>query len=318
MDEIIVFASQNPYKSYTSPCYKVKPIPCKEGDVQYGHKECNLTSTTQPICSKMHPSVCPMIDGVEAKEKMWTKGSTQTALNLLCTYDINQIKTYKGIKLFKKKFVNNNEINTQAYDKLMNNFCTRTGIDNGVNNCPIDPITGKQMTNCSRFVSKDKEGKYCRKYIQEIEKSNDPLRKKKLKNSQIHWCSDKGDNNDCQCLNASKSKIFNQIKPIIPKEYQDSPNLWYKPCIGSSNIQIIDDKKYSYTTQSMSVSIPNNKIELLNSSLLPYINVTLPNTTSNIQTNSKNQTSSYNYIAIIFIIFIIFIICIYFYIKYYI
>lgn len=294
MDEVIVVAYQNPYETYSAPCYKNKFVECQQGDIQIGIKECSAISTGQALCSKMNPNICPAIDGIEATDKSWTKNTSKSILNTLCSYNIDNIKTVNGIKKFKEKFLKQgDEINIQAYDKLMGNFCNQKSIQ-----CPNDPITGKQMTLCSRYVAKNSEGKLCRKYIEEVHNSNDPLRKQKLKNSQYEWCADKGDNYDCRCINSNINPFFNKIKLTISPEYQDSPHLWYKPCFSSSNLRPSTNKQ---TQPTISFTTDNIKPDII-----PYINITQENTTT--ETTIKQKSTNTHLLLLLITIFIIIII----------
>lgn len=332
MNEISVMTFQNPYKVYTNPCYANDFIPCKNQDVQYGTKDCNTSTVQQPLCSKKDLSVCPPIDGNGPLEQNWGKKSTQTALKVYCKYNCDKITTAKGIKKFKENFVvNKSKVNIPAYDILMSQFCSQSALKEGINPCPIDPITGKQMTNCSKYVSRNKSGKYCRQWMNEVVDSNDPLRKQKLQNSQLYWCSDKGNLNDCRCLNAKNTPTFNEIKSKIPFEYQNNPSLWYKPCTHTSNIQPLpstqdpsdsqhtpDTHPRRYTRDARdarnTMDINNNSVSLVGLSKnfkqhhIPYINFTSSPTEHTSLTDKNLHNNYYLYIfAILFVLFIVFI-----------
>lgn len=288
---VTLYTNTSPYNTYSpgvcqcGVCSAFTPIAsCNQGDFQIGQTACcGGSCPPQPICSQINPSSCPSIGNTQALSINYVNGPSGPSL--ACTYNLNQFKTA-------------NDINTYASfatsdDPTLNTVILPYFCNTPVQTCPTDPVTGQQMTACSRYISTADDGQICQKWLAAYPQYQD--------SAFTAYCT-ANNTPDCGCLSRNSDPIFQTIN----RQATSPANCWYAKCSNS--------KDYLITSTIKNQTCPANTCDQIqqiytqNNAVLPY------QTTKNSLTCPITQPTGSNlwwiFLLIIGLVFLVLIISI--------
>lgn len=175
---------------------------------------CCPSCPDQPVCSKVNPNICPVIDDSFINAEWESPGMNNTG-KIQCNYDSSKIKTQNGITTWLGVFGANDEYNQD----IMPLFCSATGSTA----CQIDPTTGQSMAECSRLTSTNFFGDICAPWCDN--------NRDECNQTMVTYCQN-ADTPDCDCINRRNDPIYQAIKSSLPNTIPDG--CWYRPCAGSN------------------------------------------------------------------------------------
>ncbi len=152
--------------------YQAGHASCRDQARHKEHSHCNsgdwhVSDTAgcggnrRPVCSKVEPKVCPVIDGTKADVSFINPPKVS------CTYHQSAFKSAHGLNAWVEAFGEDEEYQT----KIMPSFCAQPSVF-----CPEHKKTGKKMKSCSRFNDNDAAGKKCRNWAKKF-----PVESKRIK-----------------------------------------------------------------------------------------------------------------------------------------
>lgn len=177
---------------------------------------CCVSCPSPPLCSKVNPSVCPVIDDAFLSAE-WTNPGSDNDGTVTCSYDATKITSINGINTWITTFGQNEEYN----NTIMPNFCAIPGDTN----CQVDPDTGKPMANCSRLTATDQFGSLCSNWC--LLPDNEDL----CDGTMTTYCAT-NDTPDCGCVSRSNNPAYQEVKPELGAGIPDG--CWYIPCSGGN------------------------------------------------------------------------------------
>lgn len=152
-----------------------------------------------------------------------------------CVYDTNEFKnaTYKDIQNFKTYYCDmyaNQDACGRNYDEIMTKWCAAQVSEN----CPNDPMSGKQPPKCARYVTRnstnDADGYHCRDWIES--KKDLTTKHKYLDAIGAIYCMEYN-TNECLCVNRGTNKNYQETKSSGAM----NDGCWWNPCVASANSQ---------------------------------------------------------------------------------
>ncbi len=202
-----VVTMTQPYQSYSSSR-------CQSGDWAYMSGK----------CSKLNPNVCTAnkVGPVGPTSWSWADPSSNGPEVKCSGYDTCLLTTYDRslMEEWTAKFGKN-----ESWRKdIMPRWCSQQ-VDNV---CPIDPMTGKQSTQCSRLISSGEDGRYCRAWANDNSREADKAMKE--------YCL-AHNTAECGCINRNKYKEFNDVKG----DYPFSDGCWWQPCKNNTSYLVPSD-----------------------------------------------------------------------------
>lgn len=189
------------------------------------------------LCSSADPGQCPSIDNgntsIIANNASLTSvgcsNTTSTTVNINCTYNAQDFNTVQSANNWQT--TNWGSFSDQATKNLNDNIypsvCGKTASSVGLSQyCPIDSITGQQMSDCSRIVlnnDPDGYGQTCTTWC-----INNP---QQCTTTMTNYCRI-NDTPDCQCVNRTNDQVYralvgNSALASLPAK------CWWVPCSGS-------------------------------------------------------------------------------------
>lgn len=198
----------------------------------------------QNYCSSINPEVCPLINGTPPYDVNWRGAPTQSVEftfgqvssigpqiydpSVGCSYSTDQFQDYADIQTFSNTFITGPEASDPTQAKfvldtaILPEFCLQDSFD-----CPYDPLRPGEkirLNRCSRFISVDREGEYCRQWSAQEPELSDEVK--------TAYCQQpvNAETSECACVNRTDNDIYQTLKVGV-----NAPDFcWYNPCANSS------------------------------------------------------------------------------------
>mgnify|MGYP006285640963 CR=1 FL=1 len=219
MDEIIQEVSQtsivSPYISgICKGGMKIKTEKCEKGDWAYGKIKCgNGILPFQYKCSKLDPETCPRIGGNDGNAEF------EEAPIVKCKYNISDFEMSEDIENWLSVWGENLNYVT----RIMPEFCTKK-----TNMCPKNPVTSEQINECSRLISIDSEGEFCKSWKDKYQNIASETKNR--------YCST-FNTNECLCINREDDPLYKDIQNNLNNDVPDKR--WWKPCQDENEINYL-------------------------------------------------------------------------------
>lgn len=226
-------------KYISGPCNhytKSDTIPCMNDDWSYGIIDCGSGfNNNQYRCSKVDPHICPKIGNEKSKTVF------DNAPRVKCEYKVSTFKKKEDIDTWIYNWGRDRKFN----DVIMPNFCKIES-----HKCP------NEMSECSRFISLDSEGKVCRAWAEHNVKLSNKVK--------MEICENGGE--ECLCINRENDPLYRDIVENLGSEVSEGTQRenslqWWKPCTDNSKYIILEKNNNSCVdnTSSSSTSILSSK-----------------------------------------------------------
>ena len=216
-------------------------------------------SPNGPPCCQPNPSSCPSLPlstGTlsPSGQQLTNPGGCvgKTSCQGLCSYPVSAFATGSDAMTFRNTF--GNDSYTQNF---MPAFCSQRA---SPANCPTDPVTGKKLSACSRFVSIASDGAACREWANDNVILADPAR--------VTYCVN-NDTPDCGCINAPNNPIFKTLQPGSAF----NRGCWWLPCSQPSTYLVTQNYVPSQASGGCPNSICQTVINAVNSNDIDYNSV---------------------------------------------
>lgn len=210
--------------------------PCPGDDPETGD-EVNDHGTDIVACSSINPTLCPTLPGITAPQPIWApKPGVKRRLPqaIACQYPVDQFTTIGALTTYLNttdfgNSLQNPNFNDPNLDVIMQTFCASTTQD-----CPTNPLTGKPMPICSNFVSTQTfpgTNTTAQSFCSDWAKVNADV----AQTIRVQYCQDNPENEDCQCIQANRNPIFQQLSNLTKSQEGVNPNAipincWWVPC----------------------------------------------------------------------------------------
>jgi len=186
-------------------CTATTPVgTCSNGDWIVSYRSCGVVCPDQPVCSRLNPSVCPLMGNQPTVSTIW-----ESAPNVECTYQTNSIKNYEDVVRWEDFFGND-----ETFQRvILPQFCSTETTDG----CPLND-RGRPSGSCSVMRSQTEGGRRCREW---------GLTHPELRNDvEAEYCRNH-DTFECRCLNRQGEREYRSFQQAVP----DIPaSCWYRPC----------------------------------------------------------------------------------------
>ena len=189
---------------------------CDEGDIVIDGGECPDGSEFL-ICGQITPGICPMIGGEEGTV-VAVEVTDQTSVT--CAYSKNVLTSETAIDDYILAFGFDED-----FDLILGEACFLT-----TENCPIDPLTGKKMPLCSRYVSPDSSGLICR------QQALLPSNQAHFKSLMEQYCRTET-TPDCRCIDRTNTLVYDSLRSGLATE----DGCWWKSCANATDFLVPPD-----------------------------------------------------------------------------
>lgn len=162
----------------------------------------------QPVCVHPDRQECSIGLGANKEDPLISYGWDNTAPNLKCIYNLDNINTRSQVLNFKDKFGMSDDVEMR--------YCTQK-----VATCPDN------MNYCSRLKSTGEGGDECRKWLESQPKN--------VQDATIQNYCLRNNTEDCKCVNRSKNDAYVSAKG----SYVFSDGCWYIPCANKSGQYLV-------------------------------------------------------------------------------
>lgn len=307
-----------------SNCNSTTPVQrCNGCDWQFSTQECQSGCPSQPVCSKIDTSICPIIGDSVKSEWATTGGFCPSKPLVECNYNASTF-SYNDIIEYKRLFCTNDKCqDNKNYNEIIApTFCYQQTGD-----CPTNPSTGNKWPECPNIlmpiIDKENSGKECQNWS-----TNNPSISDQ---TMMNYCSTRLSDPICNCINKDNSAVYNYINNGMQLSGNYSPACWYSPCFNSgnylvpSNLNNVECPSQVCTRVNEIIrTIPTNlTVEELQNELSCEVTVTpIPiNQNNSITTNNNSSSSSTSdnssiWIIIVIVLIIIIIVLIMLYVIY--
>ncbi len=191
---------------------------CDSGDVVIDNRECPDGSTFL-ICGQVTPGLCPTIGGEEGTV-ISVEVTEDTQSNITCTYSKNVLTSETAIDDYIVAFGFDEDL-----PLILEEACFLT-----TENCPMDPLTGKKMPLCSRYVSPDFSGLVCR------QQALLPSNQARFKSLMEQYCRTET-TPDCRCIDRTNTLVYDALRSGSASE----DGCWWKSCANPTDFLVPPD-----------------------------------------------------------------------------
>jgi hypothetical protein len=151
-----------------------------------------------------------------------------------CDYDVSWFKTMDDLQKFTKAFKGIDPNFNQNYAAIISNLCTQVYTPGpnapADNQCPIDPLTGLPMPQCSYFLARDPGGIgiQCRTLISGASCTDNSVGP--VNSAFNNFCENPATSGfpECLCINRTSNLVYQQASNKATS--QQSDYCWWFPC----------------------------------------------------------------------------------------
>lgn len=222
-------------------------LECNPGDFIL-EKGRDKKGQTYFVCGKVNnKEICPVIgenNGIILGVNLKDDGKRITA-TADCGYTKKSITSEKSFNDYKNTFGRDKD-----FISLLSANCFQT-----TEECPIDPLTGKKMPLCSKFVSTTEVGKVCR------QESLVPENSELIEVDMNAYCRD-NTTADCRCINRNETLIYDSLKTGTVND----DGCWWKWCAQPEKF-LVPPNIVNSTSQTKCPSVRKHIAREINSNL---------------------------------------------------
>lgn len=200
------------------------------------------------ICGRVEDSVCPTIGGEGGKvQSLEVEGDEKEELSAFvkCGYSSKAVISDTAITDYRNTFGSDED-----FALVLSANCFQTSEE-----CPIDPLTGRRMPLCSKFVSTTDTGRVCR------EEATLSANAETVEADMEAYCRT-NTTADCRCINRTGTLIYDSLRTGTVTD----DGCWWKSCSEPDKF-LVPPNIVSATSEDVCVSVRKQISREINANL---------------------------------------------------